>query len=247
MAGQAVQNVCPGCGKWLLADAVRCIQCGFDKRLGRRPGTITSLGRALRLPRVSGVQSFVVLLLCMGLTALLVPMALNLPVWVEAEIVLGAWWVIWSTALALFLYNGWLVSHDFRQPHFSSLTPAQKDAGATPSQKDAGNDGYHRGWWDGYFTRSLLDIRGDDAIGGCLELIVLIILLPFIVVFVIEAAVFIVFVMYLLIRGMLAQVANSRLRCRGRPGRSLGFGVLWATVYTAPLAGFVWFVHRLHG
>jgi hypothetical protein len=71
--------------------------------------------------------------------------------------------------------------------------------------------------------------------------------LPFLIVFLAEAAVMVAFVLYLLIRGMLAQVANARLRCRGRMVRSFAFGVLWATLYTAPLAGFVWFVHRLHG
>jgi hypothetical protein len=71
--------------------------------------------------------------------------------------------------------------------------------------------------------------------------------LPFIIVFVVQAALLLAFVMYFLIRGMLAQVANSRPRCRQRLGRSLAFGILWATVYTAPLAGLTWLVHRLHG
>src|SRR5262249_13254041 len=151
--------------------------------------------------------------------------------------VIAFWWAIWCVALTLFLYNGWLVTHDFQKPTFSGAAAAKR---AESSRQAA--------WWDGFFWGSLPDFDGDDnPVVGCLVLLLLIVLLPFILVFLVEAAVSLAFVMYLLIRGMLGQVANSRLRCRGRPGRSLGFGVLWATVYTAPLAGLVWFVHRLHG
>src|SRR5262245_36989122 len=119
MTDQAVQNGCPSCGKWLAPNAVVCIQCGFDQRKGRRLRTIKSVRRALYLPRVSGVRSFFALLLCMGVTALVVPMALKLPAWIEAETVIGVWWAIWCVALTLFLYNGWLVTHDFQKPTFS--------------------------------------------------------------------------------------------------------------------------------
>ena len=235
MGELATQNVCPSCGKALASNGVVCVQCGFDGRKGQRLRTIVR--RALYLPRVSGAQSFLTLLLCMGITALMVPMALRLPVWIEAEIVVAIWWAIWCGALTLFLYNGWLVTHDFKQPTFSTPAPS----------RDAGKDSYNRGWWDGFFWGSFPDFGGDDAVVGCLALIVLIILLPFLVVFLVEAALFLAFVMYLLIRGMLAQVANSRLKCRGRLARAFGFGVLWATLHTAPLAGLVWLVHRFHG
>ncbi len=230
------ETVCPGCGKWLAPAAVVCIQCGFDKRKGRRLQTIRSVRRALYLPRVSGVQSFLVLLLCMGVTALIVPMAFKLPAWIKAEIVLAAWWGIWCLALTLFLYNGWLVSHDFETPQFSG--------GAVRWDRDRGD--YSRGWWDGFFW-GLLPMDLEGGLFGCLALLVLIFVLPFLIVFLVEAAVMVAFVLYLLIRGMLAQVANARLRCRGQLGRSLAFGVLWATLYTLPLAGLVWFVHWLHG
>jgi hypothetical protein len=245
MGDQAVQNVCPGCGKELAPDGVVCIQCGFDKRQGRRLQTIKLVRRALCLPRISGARSFAVLLVCMAVTLLVVPMALKptgleLPVWVEAEIIIAVWWAIWCVALTLFLYNGWLVTHDFQKPQFAN--PVRQAASA----RESGKDSYERGWWDGFFWGSL-DFGGDDnPIVGCLALLALIILLPFIIVFLAQAAVLLAFVMYLLIRGMLAQVANSRLWCRNRLGRSLGFGVLYATLYTAPLAGLVWFVHRLH-
>jgi hypothetical protein len=48
-------------------------------------------------------------------------------------------------------------------------------------------------------------------------------------------------------RNMLAAVINDRHRCHGNLGRALAWGLLWATVYTAPLAGLVWFVHYVLG
>jgi hypothetical protein len=116
MGSHPDHSACPSCGKWLAPGAVVCIQCGFDKRLGRRLQTLKSLRRAVYLPRRSGVQSFLVLLLCMGITALVVPMALHLPAWIDAEVVIAAWWVIWCIALTLFLHRGWLVTHDFEAP-----------------------------------------------------------------------------------------------------------------------------------
>src|SRR5262249_34375544 len=149
--------------------------------------------RALYLPRVSGVRSFFTLLLCMGITALVVPMALKLPAWIEAEVVIAFWWAIWCVALTLFLYNGWLVTHDFQKPTFSGAAAAKR---AESSRQAA--------WWDGFFWGSLPDFDGDDnPVVGCLVLLLLIVLLPFILVFLVEAAVSLAFVMYLLIRGML--------------------------------------------
>lgn len=235
MAVHAQSNECPSCGKPLVTEAMVCIQCGYDRRKRRRLVTVKSVGRALGLSRVSGFQSFLTLILCMGFTALLVPMALRLPAWIEAEIVVGAWWGLWCIALTLFLYKGWLVMHDFEKPTISRPGPAKDSR----SRSAWGNS-----WW--YFPDFGGSGDGGEALIGCLALIVLIILLPFIIIFLIEATLLLTFVMYMLIRGMLAQVANSRLGCRGRFGKSLGYGVLWATVYSAPLAGLVWFAHRIH-
>jgi hypothetical protein len=143
------------------------------------------------------------------------------------------------------LYKGWLVTHDFQKPQLSSLRPSKPAASSRASAKDS----YNRGWWDGFFWVSFPDfsVTDDNPVVGCLLLILLMVLLPFIIVFLIEAAILVAFVMYLMIRGMLAQVANTRLHCRGRLGRSLAFSLLWATLYTAPLGGLIWFIHHLHG
>jgi hypothetical protein len=56
----------------------------------------------------------------------------------------------------------------------------------------------------------------------------------------------IVFLLYLVPRGMLARVANDCHQCRGRLGRAVCWGLVWATVYTAPLAVAVWYAHVAH-
>src|SRR5262249_10174101 len=73
-----------------------------------------SLARRLRLPRLSGKVSAAWLVCCFALTAVLIPMALRLPRWVEFEIVLAAWWAIWLAVLAGLLYTGRRVTDDHR-------------------------------------------------------------------------------------------------------------------------------------
>ena len=56
----------------------------------------------------------------------------------------------------------------------------------------------------------------------------------------------VLFLLYFAVRGMLIQVIKDRHDCRGHLARAVTWGALWATVYTAPLAGAVWFVHFVH-
>jgi len=55
----------------------------------------------------------------------------------------------------------------------------------------------------------------------------------------------VLFLLYLVPRGMLSHVINDRHHCKGRLAKSLGWALLWATLYTAPLVGVVWYVHFL--
>lgn len=69
---------CPGCGAALAAGAVLCIECGFDKRKGRRLDTVharprgrkrSQEGRAPGLPRPERGRAIVAwLLIALGLT-----------------------------------------------------------------------------------------------------------------------------------------------------------------------------------
>src|SRR5690242_14129916 len=68
--------------------------------------------RRTRLLRRSGKASAAWLVICFGLTAVLIPMALHLPRWVEFEIVLGAWWAVWLAVLTWLLFTGKRVTDD---------------------------------------------------------------------------------------------------------------------------------------
>src|SRR5262249_60045688 len=56
----------------------------------------------------------------------------------------------------------------------------------------------------------------------------------------------VLFLLYFVARGMLAQAVNDRHHCRGDLPRAAGWAFVWATVYTAPLAAVVWFIHFVH-
>lgn len=191
-----------------------------------------SLAKRIHLPRLSGKTSAAWLVVCFGLTAILIPMALRLPRWIEFEIVLAIWWAIWLAVLTRLLYAGQLVAddHQMREPRswFSWDRPKQKT--------DPGSS-----WWNGFFWGSFwLD-------GEALLIIVGLVLLAGLVWFLIEVGIpLVLFLLYFLTRGMLAQVVNDRHRCLGRLGLALFRSFLWSSVYTAPLAGVVWFVHYVH-
>jgi hypothetical protein len=216
------------------------------------------LQRRTRLLRLSGKASAAWLVICFALTAVLIPMAFRLPHWVEFEIVLAVWWAIWLGVLTRLLFTGHRVTddHQLGEPRnwFTSGQAKPKEVanrdrtekGPWEAKKDA-----DRAWWDGFFWGSLSS--SGDVAAGCeplayvLLVILALVLLLGAIWFVFEVAIPVVlFLLYVLARGMLAQVINDRHHCRGRLGRALAWGTLWATVYTAPLAGAVWFVHHVY-
>jgi hypothetical protein len=186
------------------------------------------------LPRLSGKASAAWLVVCFALTAVFIPMVLRLPRWVKFEIVLAIWWVIWLTVLTRVLYTGQQVAddHQMQAPRgwFSSRPSSLGERSGADSA-----------WWFAFWP---LDIEG--AAIGCLIVIGLV-LLAGLAWFLIEVAVpLVAFLLYLITRGMLARVVNDRHHCRGRLGRAFAWAVVWSTVYTAPLAAVVWFVHYVH-
>jgi hypothetical protein len=88
------------------------------------------------------------LVICLLLTAILIPMALRLPRWIEFEIVLLVWWVIWFAVLTGFLYRGLRVADDYalHQPRnwFSSWFSSWRSE--SEQQTTSGGS-----WWDGFF------------------------------------------------------------------------------------------------
>jgi hypothetical protein len=65
--------------------------------------------------------------------------------------------------------------------------------------------------------------------------------------FLIEVAIpILAFLMYVIVGGMLQVAVNHRNSCCGSLTRSTYWGIVWATIYTAPLAVLVWMVHSTH-
>jgi hypothetical protein len=198
-----------------------------------------SLAKQVRLPRLSGKASAAWLVVCFGLTALLIPMVLRLPRWVDFEVVLAVWWVIWLALLTRLLYTGQRVADDHRMGE-----PRNWFSFSKAKREEAKKDG-NLSWWDGFFWGSMFT-DGEGVAVGCLVVLGLIALVG-LAWFLIEVAIpLVLFLLYVLTRGMLAQVINDRHHCRGRLGRALGWGLVWSTVFTVPLATAVLFIHFVH-
>jgi hypothetical protein len=187
----------------------------------------------MRLPIVSGKATAAVVIVCLVLTALItVPLAgyFRMPPWIRFEIVLGVWWVIWVIALARLLHLGHRLSddHAMAEPRdwFSGLFG-----------RGSGNGGS----WSGPDVFVVGDFEGCAYVLAFLvAVLVAIIGFWFLVEIAIPA---IAFILYFLVRGMLARVANDDHGCQGKLGRALAWGGLWATLYIAPLAFLVWLGH----
>lgn len=180
-----------------------------------------------RRPRISGKFAAIWLTVGLLMAALLVPMALHLPLWIEAEIVLAIWWGVWLIVLTRLLYSGSLVTDDHR------WSPPRNWIG---TDKASAFDG----WGNGCLWVPL-------EVEGC-QIILALIVFIFAAWFLIEIAVpGLMILIYVIVRGMLAHVANDTHHCRGHLGRSAGWALVWATMYTAPYAGSVWLIHWFHG
>lgn|GEM_PF-4087725 len=183
----------------------------------RRP----RLRKRLQLPLVSGKWTVFWVTVCLATTGLLIPLVLKKPLWVELELVIAAWWLISGLLLTRFLYLGARIDDDHK-----------------PNQPRN---------WLGSSNTTGSDLSGCSGVDGegCLILIGLVAVF-FVVWLLIELAIPLVFfVMYFLIRGMIVHAVHERHSCQNNLLYSVVRGFLWATVYTAPLAGIVWFIHFL--
>lgn len=182
---------------------------------------------------LSGLWTSTLLTACMITVAFVVPRLLYLPRWVEAEWVVLVWWLLWVTLLTVLLYRGWRISDDhvlaLPQRLWDDEAPNPTGEGAVPR-------------W--------LRFGCDPTLGlGCGELGVAVLVvgaLFFVSWFVIELVVpCLFFLAYFLVRSSLARVANDRHLCEGRIDKSLSLGLLWASLYAAPLATAIALTHVL--
>jgi hypothetical protein len=174
-----------------------------------------ALQRALRrlAPPLSGSLAAFLLASVLIATALLVPWALALPRWLELEAVVGAWWAVWTGTLVVLLYRGW------------RLTPADEivfGGASAPSRS-------RRGSWGNWG-----DLPGIDE--GIVYVLLAIVAFLAAWVFVDFVLPLILFPVYALLVAALRRVANDEHGCEGSLGRSIGWGAIWGTIYTAPLA-----------
>jgi hypothetical protein len=195
------------------------------------------LVRAVRIPWLSGKASAAVLIACFLFTALLVPLILRKNLWIDAEIVVGSWWLIWIIALTGILYQGHRVTDDH----------------AMGQPRSWGLRKFFSGWGSASWTSWDIADAGAATLDaeacaiGCLIIAALPLLIGLIWVLIEVAIPGILFIAYLMVRGQLAHVVNDQHGCEGRLLRSFAWRTLWATIYTAPLAllvGFVYFVSK---
>jgi hypothetical protein len=204
-------------------------------------------GRA-RLPGISGRWSALVLLVLFVAVAIVLPLALDRSAWVEAEIVVAAWFLIWTAILAWLGYSGRMVDEDwdgFHRPR--RLFGRGRESGdgssipvdAVPYLDLSGID------------LPDLDGGGDDGGLGCLGVILagvvliaalaaIVAILYFTIGYVIPL---IVLALYTIVRAMLNHVAARGHVTRGNLVLSTARGAIWAAAYTAPLALAIWLIH----
>lgn len=202
---------------------------GDPERQERRAERRRRLVQAIKLPRVSGKAMAAALVLCFLVTGLLVPIILRKEPWIDAEFVVGAWWLIWVVVLAAVLYQGHRVTDDHQLGEARSWGLAD----------------WFKSWYSSgnAIDISVTSVDSEACAIGCLIIAALPLFVGLIWFFVEIAVPELIFVAYFLVRGQLAHAVNDRHHCRGNLIRSVAWGTLWATVYTAPLAGLVWFVH----
>lgn len=179
-------------------------------------------------PRVSGKGSALLIGVCLVLSAVLLPTAAHLPHWVEFELVLGIWWIVWFVLLSWMLFQGHEVEDDAGPPRPRLIKRIFGDA-------------------DRYASTDPLGCVTNGCLTGCDEAGLYLIALGLIILAAILLMELLIpgiaFLIYLAIRGMVARVINDRHHCAGETGMSMLWGIIWATVYTAPVAAIIYAVH----
>jgi hypothetical protein len=191
-------------------------------------------------PPLSGTATALVVLASLAASAVLLPASVKLPPWIEAEIVLGLWWLIVAAALGVLLYRGFRVRDDFvyfvpwDRPAASSSRPAKAGSplGGDWSSgcggcSDVGVDG------EGCVVALGMAVAFAVALGAAWVMVELLMPLVF-------------FMMYWLFMRAIARASRDRRGCAGDLAKSVGWGALWATLYVLPIAALTWLFHALH-
>jgi hypothetical protein len=178
-------------------------------------------------PSISGKLTALLLVACLAVAAIVLPLAAHMPRWIEFELVLGVWWVVWWIVLGWVLFHRMEVEDDAEMPR--------------------------GGWLRDHIGDSALNGCGDY--GGCSDAegcgtaiagLIAIVAVALAVLFVIELLIpAIAFLLYLTVRAMLRQAARWHERCEGNPGASMFWAAVWSTVYLAPIGLVIWGVQLI--
>ncbi len=189
-------------------------------------------------PTLSARLTAYTAMVAMALTASAFPKLLHLPRWLEFEFVLAVWWLLGAVGLMVVLYRGLHVDDDHLFYAPGPLTNAGPDLkwrscadGCDPSSGCSDADGCDAG-----VALIALALAALAAVAVSL-------LVAWVVVEVVLPIAFLAF--YATTTAALKRAAHDRHDCRGRMLKSIGWGVVWATAYVAPLALTLGVLHAL--
>jgi hypothetical protein len=189
--------------------------------------------RRVKLPVVSGKATAAVIVACLVVAGLIVfPLTtyFQFPTWVRVEIFLGVWWVVWVIALCRLLYSGRRLSDDHVMGKPRDWVSWMFGKGSSGSSSSGSS------WW--YVP---IDAEGCAWVLAAIVAFVVGVLALWLLIEIAIPA--IAFLLYFLVRGMLARVANDDHGCKDNLPRSLAWACTWATLYLAPVAFLVWLGH----
>lgn len=188
------------------------------------------------LSPISASWTVVAILACSVLTATALPPLFAMPRWLEIEVVLGTWWIVWAVVLGVLAHRGQPLDRDFSlgfsKPSANTTRAHARAPAAEPSQ----------------FRLRWLDVLGCASDG---EGLVLFVVGAVIVGLAIVASTIVVDFaapLLFLVAFTGVQIALRRSLAanhRGQKLRSAAHGVAWATCYMAPLAAVVGLVHAV--
>jgi hypothetical protein len=201
-------------------------------------------------PRVSGAATALIVGLSLVGAAVLLPASVHWPRWVEAEVVLAAWWLIVGTTLVVLLYRGFRLKDDWVYFAPWETPPGSTEGGGrAKATKPKGGGGCSPSGLDGCVPDGC-DGCGDIGDAGEGIIVVVVVAVALAITFgamwlFAEFGLPVIFLlMYTLIHRAIGRVANDRHGCEANLLKSLGYGALWATVYVVPLAAVTWALHR---
>jgi hypothetical protein len=203
-----------------LARRIVEIEAGKPARPGSELADATR--RVLRtvVPSLSGRATVLVVISCFALSATLLSAALKLPRFVETEAVLASWWLTLSVTLTVLLYRGFRMGDDYRfvvrKPSFVKAIKGTD----SPSLRKLADLG----------VQGALDLEGCALLIVSIGTAILALSASWLLTELLFPLLFLV--VYRLLHGALARVANDVHACAGDALRSVRWGVCWAAAYS---------------